>query len=490
VLLIHALGSHGAAAADAPALAVAFDLVHLVAVAAWVGGLGHLLIALWALVRGSEASEGARVAARLVPRFSTIAIISVAALVLTGVYQSWLHVGSVAALLTTEYGRALLAKLVLVAPLVGFGAINLLVLRRRLDGAVHGGAQATVARRLGQTVAGEVGLALAVLAIVGILANAEPGRVAVLAQGIERTVAAEDLQASLRVQPGVAGANRFDAHLTDRRGDPIVDAEKVALRFTMATMDMGESELVAYHRGDGHYVAQGGPLIMEGSWRVEAVVRRAGREDARPAFDVPVASALAGTALGAPPVGEGRLLVGVELLVVGVGALAFALWVAPRRRSALPVAVPIGVVAIVAGSLIAGSGAAALSATVRNPIPPTRESVQQGREIYVDRCAVCHGAAGRGDGPAAITLQPRPADFRVHLAAGHTEAQLFDWLSNGFPGTTMPAFRNDLSTDERWHVLNFIQVSFGPGRPQPTAGPSTGGSVVMDIAIASGPSVR
>jgi mono/diheme cytochrome c family protein len=234
----------------------------------------------------------------------------------------------------------------------------------------------------------------------------------------------------------------------------------------MLTMNMGESELVAYPRERDHYVAQGGSLVMEGPWRIEAVIRRPGMEDVRPAFDIVVASISTGSTLSAAPVGQSALFVGVELLLVGFGALAVAVWMAPRRRRLLPIAVPAGIMAILAGSLVAGSGAAALSATVRNPIPPTVESIQVGREIYADRCSVCHGASGRGDGPAAVTLQPRPADFRTHLASGHTDAQLFDWLSNGFPGTAMPAFRSELTVDERWHVLNYIKTAFGPGRSQ------------------------
>jgi mono/diheme cytochrome c family protein len=163
----------------------------------------------------------------------------------------------------------------------------------------------------------------------------------------------------------------------------------------------------------------------------------------------------------------------VELLLVGAAALAFALWTAPRRRRLLRTAVPIGVAAIIGGSFVAGSGAAALSQTVRNPIPPTQESVQRGGQIYAERCAICHGDDGRGDGPAGLALRPPPADFRVHMAAGHTDAQLFDWIKNGFPGSAMPAFRDQLSPEDRWNVLNYIQLSFGPGRTPPTPQPTT-----------------
>jgi copper transport protein len=416
------------------------------------------------LTRIPSSAEAIRLGALIVPRFSVVAIISVASLVLTGAYQSWLHAGSFDALIATDYGHALLVKLALIVPLLVLGAVNLLVFRPQLQAAAHANAEQTSLVPLARSVAAEVALALSVFVVVGVLTNLEPARSALLAQGVERSVVADGVRATLNIQPGLAGPNRFDVRLTSRDGRPITDAEKVALRFTMPAMNMGESELVAYPREDGHYVAQGGPIIMEGPWRIEAVIRRPGVEDVRPVFDLAVAPVSTGSTASAPPIGQSALVAGIELLIIGFAALAFAVWVAPRRRRLLPLAVPVGIVAILAGSMVAGSGAAAMSATVRNPIPPTTESIQLGREIYADRCAVCHGASGRGDGPAAVTLQPRPADFRVHLAAGHTDAQLFDWLSNGFPGTAMPAFKNELSVDERWHVLNYIKTSFGPGR--------------------------
>jgi hypothetical protein len=58
-------------------------------------------------------------------------------------------------------------------------------------------------------------------------------------------------------------------------------------------------------------------------------------------------------------------------------------------------------------------------------------------------------------------MNPRPADFRVHMAAGHTDGELFYWVSEGLRGTAMPAFRDLLSEEERWHVINFIRT-FAP----------------------------
>jgi mono/diheme cytochrome c family protein len=119
---------------------------------------------------------------------------------------------------------------------------------------------------------------------------------------------------------------------------------------------------------------------------------------------------------------------------------------------------------LVAAGLILGTGWSALSARAQeltNPIPATEASVARGRELYGQLCAACHGVQGRGDGPLARTMVPRPSDFRLHMVEGHTDAQLFDWLSNGVPDTAMQGFADQLSVEDRWNVLNYLQT-FAP----------------------------
>ncbi|MCX5406068.1 copper resistance protein CopC [Streptomyces sp. NBC_00335] len=92
-----------------PALAMPVDILHLLAVATWLGGLTALLVALHK-VPGIE-----RTAIR---RFSTVAFTSVLVLAGTGTYQAWRQVGSWSALTGTDYGRLLLVKIGLVAVVV------------------------------------------------------------------------------------------------------------------------------------------------------------------------------------------------------------------------------------------------------------------------------------------------------------------------------------------------------------------------------------
>ncbi|MEU2267282.1 copper resistance protein CopC [Streptomyces olindensis] len=99
-------------------IAMPVDVVHLLAVAAWLGGLGALLVALY------RAPADAPVDASAVRRFSRVAFGSVLALIATGTYQSWRQLGSWSAFTDTRYGQLLLAKIALVVVLVGVAWIS------------------------------------------------------------------------------------------------------------------------------------------------------------------------------------------------------------------------------------------------------------------------------------------------------------------------------------------------------------------------------
>jgi copper transport protein len=95
-----------------------------------------------------------------------------------------------------------------------------------------------------------------------------------------------------------------------------------------------------------------------------------------------------------------------------------------------------------------------------NPYLPTPESLAIGARVYRASCAACHGQDGHGDGPDAAVLYPRPVDFWVHFASGHThtDGRLFYWITNGMEGTAMPPYRKQLSEAERWHVINYLRT--------------------------------
>jgi len=76
--------------------------------------------------------------------------------------------------------------------------------------------------------------------------------------------------------------------------------------------------------------------------------------------------------------------------------------------------------------------------------------------IYREHCAVCHGEKGRGDGPLADFVTPRPADFATH-GWHHREGEHYWWISRGIPGTAMPSFGDFLTEEERWLLARYVK---------------------------------
>lgn len=87
-----------------------------------------------------------------------------------------------------------------------------------------------------------------------------------------------------------------------------------------------------------------------------------------------------------------------------------------------------------------------------DPFPTNPPALARGRELYVERCASCHGVAGGGDGPAAAGLNPPPANLAAPALRGSSPLEFYRKLNVGVAGTAMPGFSTQLGSDDRWAV--------------------------------------
>ncbi|KAA0111304.1 copper resistance D family protein [Mycolicibacterium sp. P1-5] len=155
----------------------ALTTVHVLGAMTWVGGLVVLPVTAFMLQRTTNGVEDEdRVAAdwtQIWERFSLVAMIAVGALIVSGTWLAWSHVGTPGQLLTTAYGRALAIKLALVVVLVCAGAYNVRVVLPRLHALrQHGdrrGMFALAAQHFPMVVLGEALVAFCVLTVVPFL---------------------------------------------------------------------------------------------------------------------------------------------------------------------------------------------------------------------------------------------------------------------------------------------------------------------------------
>lgn len=456
MLLTISLGSHAAAQPE-PVLPVLSDWLHLTAASIWVGGLIYFLVGILTL-RHLEQIKRRRFTVVLIPKFSALALVSVGILVLTGLYATILHVGSFEALVSTTYGRVLLLKLFLILPMLILGAINLLVTRPGMkESEPTGGEKVSRFRRL---VSSEVTLGIAVLLSVGILTTLPPAQANVAEPMLSGTEEVEDLQLSLVVSPGRPGLNTFTVTAL-ANGQPLEGAKEVALQFTPATVDLPPSSVQLAEKGDGEYGIEGGYLALPDLWQVQAVVRRDNAFDAFANFNLNVGTA---TVPGASSQNFPWywLTGGLLLAAAGLLLLALASMTKSRRQRLVFGGFPAFVLIIVALAVFLNPPGEAAEIVV-NPIAPNADSIAIGQELYLQNCVPCHGLTGAGDGPVGRTLNPPPADLTAHTAPGvHPDSRLYDWITNGFADSVMPAFSEQMTDDERWHVVNYIRTLSQP----------------------------
>jgi mono/diheme cytochrome c family protein len=95
-------------------------------------------------------------------------------------------------------------------------------------------------------------------------------------------------------------------------------------------------------------------------------------------------------------------------------------------------------------------------AKLANPVKTSAASVSEGKALWSQHCASCHGKAGLGDGSKASTLETTPPDFSKAAFQGQTDGALFYKTSEG--RDDMPSFKKKIPDQEDiWNLVNFMR---------------------------------
>ncbi len=288
------LNSHAAAGSDFTVLATVADWLHLTGSGAWVGGLAVLVLLLAAVKNALPDAERGGFLATLIPRFSAVAIAAVSAIVLTGIFQWALRIGNIDDTINSGYGQGIIAKTVLLLPMLALGAANLLIVSPRFRELAARAEQAVdplrlLGARFRGSVAMEVTLGASILLATAFVTDTSPpaGNVAAPEPGINEEQKVNDLDIQLVVLPGAVGQNQLLIKLEDSRGakEPI---SQVLVTFTYKDEDLGETEVTAELQADGRYMVSGQQMSLPGTWEISLIVQRDGASDATPTFEVEI----------------------------------------------------------------------------------------------------------------------------------------------------------------------------------------------------------
>ncbi|MGW4836993.1 copper resistance CopC/CopD family protein [Streptomyces globisporus] len=303
-------------------IAMPVDVLHLLAVAAWLGGLASLLVALY---RTPDIGSAA------VRRFSTVAFSSVVVLAATGIYQSWRQVGSWTALTGTRYGQLLILKVALIAVLLAAAWFSRRWTGRLTDSAVasddaaeeepesesesvspdperavqlarqRAALTATKKKRirdadpqrsgLRRSVLAEAAVAVVLLAVTTMLTSTEPGRTEEEAAGGTPSASApaaggpvnlkmpfdtggQNGKGTVRIdiEPGRTGSNDLHVWIDGSDGKPM-DVPELKLALTLESKDIGPLPVVPDRLAEGHWSASAVQIPMAGDWKIDVTVR-------------------------------------------------------------------------------------------------------------------------------------------------------------------------------------------------------------------------
>jgi len=93
---------------------------------------------------------------------------------------------------------------------------------------------------------------------------------------------------------------------------------------------------------------------------------------------------------------------------------------------------------------------------VKNPVAATAANLASAKTLYTTMCSPCHGPKGKGDGPAAAALNPKPADHTSKAIQAETDGSLYWKLTNG--RGAMQAYKGQLTDVQRWSLVNYIRT--------------------------------
>jgi mono/diheme cytochrome c family protein len=101
---------------------------------------------------------------------------------------------------------------------------------------------------------------------------------------------------------------------------------------------------------------------------------------------------------------------------------------------------------------------------LQNPLPLTEQNVSKGKVLYETFCLVCHGEQGRGDGPLVPRI-PNPPAYSSKRVRDMAPGQIFHVIT--FGSGRMPPYAAQVSQDERWQIVRYVQILRETQAPKP-----------------------
>lgn len=457
VLGANAIISHAAGSLVMPWVALSMHWLHTLASAFWVGGLAALALVLPVALQPYEGDARRQVILTAMRRYSLLVVGALAVVVTSGLYNSsnWFYSADD---LTTVYGGTLALKALLVAILIGVGALHHLALRPQLAEQLRVDRWPLI-RQAGHfhaTLNAETVLAACVLVAAGALSSTPVPVPDFLDRRLPpntQTVQVDGWVVTATIAPGGTGINTVDVSVTQASDSASRDDLRVTLQLSDPERDVRGLIHSAEPLGEGLYSAFLDDIDMAGRWWSSVDLRTEDGRRLRAAFAWNI-SEEANVILSLPP-----SLWTVLLGFVVCAALGYVLYPSAKAlyarlnltpQSVLTASIAIGISVFLIGFAIVSVEQQRLAQAtsllppprVVNPTLPTQDSLERGEQLYYQRCVIWQ----------TVT------DFRAFMNQVDRlrDGDIYDAIRSGW--RNMPACNGDFTEDDIWDVVNFVRV--------------------------------
>jgi copper transport protein len=265
-----------------------------------------------------------------------MAVGAVGLLTVSGLYLTQLHLSSAEQLLSTPYGRTLLAKLAVVALMLSLGGYHQFIVQPRVVASLDrsAGRRDRVWQSFKRTLRIEAGLGLLALLLASSLGTTSPpsGAPAAAAAAFRQARAVDDAHLAIEVWPLRPGPNTVRLTATGHDGHPLTDATAALLQLQAEGSDTAPLGFTFDREAPGVFVRRDAVLGIEGRWKGQVTVQRQGAYDLHDRFELVLTTQ---TDQHAPPRSSAGIGTVTALAYLGIiGTTLFLFLMSIRRLTA------------------------------------------------------------------------------------------------------------------------------------------------------------
>ncbi|MEM3064069.1 MAG: CopD family protein [Candidatus Nitrosotenuis sp.] len=281
---------HGTASEQLSALVI--DYVHNLIASVWIGGVIFFAFILLPVISKLEDTKKERLTLLMIPKFSSMFILSLGIIIITGPTLLWLLEDDVEVLGQSYYGYLIIAKIAIASAMVALGGYNQIRVQKTAEGKLVSGGL-VVHKKLKRSLKVEAALGIILLGVVALLTNSSlpttqaEEQVQKISYGLDTSAFSENVRFDLSVEPFRVGTNTVLVSASDSQGNPLEDLSGISIKISNPQRNIAPLEVPLDKSESSASTYQGTMTFgFSGKWSVEIEAQRTNHANEATSFVV------------------------------------------------------------------------------------------------------------------------------------------------------------------------------------------------------------